>query len=81
MSWRPLLLLHAFPDVVRPGFESADDQAPDRRHLLTLGLAAYTDTGVLGRPSLATADKGRAALDELTRLAGAHVNALLTTST
>ncbi|CAL9518258.1 Putative mycofactocin system creatinine amidohydrolase family protein MftE [Actinosynnema sp. ALI-1.44] len=53
------ILLHAHPEVVRPGFETADHVADDRRHLLTTGLAAYTSSGVVGRPSRASADKGR----------------------
>jgi creatinine amidohydrolase len=52
------ILLHAHPDLVRPGYESADHLAEDRRHMLTLGLAPYTSSGVIGRPSLASARKG-----------------------
>ena len=37
--------------------------------LTTLGMHAYTDTGVIGQPSLATADKGRALLDHLAKAA------------
>lgn len=59
------LLLHAHPELVRPGYESADHLTGDREHLLTWGLAAYTDSGVVGRPSAASADKGRALLDSL----------------
>ncbi|MDL4774898.1 MULTISPECIES: creatininase family protein [Thermomonosporaceae] len=59
------ILLHAHPALVRPGYESADHLADDRRHLLTLGLAPYTGSGVVGRPSLASARKGRDLLAEL----------------
>lgn len=52
------ILLHAHPALVRPGHQTADRLADDRRHLLTVGLAPYTDTGVVGRPSLASARKG-----------------------
>jgi len=52
------ILLHAHPDLLRPGYETADHLAEDRRHMLTLGLAPYTETGVIGRPSLASARKG-----------------------
>ena len=38
-------------------------------YLTTLGMHAYTDTGVIGQPSLATADKGRALLDHLAKAA------------
>ncbi|GAA3000062.1 creatininase family protein [Streptosporangium longisporum] len=60
------LLLHAYPEAIRTGYESADWIADDRRHLLTKGMQAYTDSGVIGRPSLATAEKGKALLDSLT---------------
>ncbi|MGC5015219.1 creatininase family protein [Streptosporangium sp. DT93] len=60
------LLLHAYPEVIRAGYESADWIADDRRHLLTKGMQGYTDSGVIGRPSLATAEKGKALLDSLT---------------
>ncbi|MEV6965267.1 creatininase family protein [Hamadaea sp. NPDC051192] len=59
------LLLHATPWLVRPGYERSDQTADDRRDLLTLGMDAYTTTGVIGRPSLATADKGSAILESL----------------
>jgi creatinine amidohydrolase len=60
------ILLHAAPDLLRDGYESADHVADDRRHLLTLGMQAYTETGIIGRPSLGTAEKGKAVLDSLT---------------
>jgi creatinine amidohydrolase len=53
------ILLHAHPEVVRPGYETSDFLADDRKHLLTKGLDAYSPTGVVGRPSLATPGKGR----------------------
>ncbi|MFJ5990815.1 creatininase family protein [Lentzea sp. NPDC092896] len=52
------ILLHAHPDLIRPGYEGSDHLAEDRRHMLTLGLAPYTSSGVIGRPSLASARKG-----------------------
>ncbi|WP_309298364.1 creatininase family protein [Streptosporangium carneum] len=60
------ILLHACPEVIRPGYQDADHIADDRRHLLTEGMRAYTDSGVIGRPSLATAEKDKAVLDALT---------------
>lgn len=59
------LLLHAHPHLVRPGHDEGDHLADDREHLLTLGLAAYTESGVVGRPSLASAEKGREVLASL----------------
>ncbi|MEU5612107.1 creatininase family protein [Streptomyces sparsogenes] len=59
------ILLHAHPELVRPGYEISDFLADDRRHLLTLGMPAYTESGVIGRPSLATAGKGKEMLAAL----------------
>jgi creatinine amidohydrolase len=59
------LLLHAHPQLVRSGHESGDELCDDRPHLLTLGMAAYTRSGVIGRPSLASATKGKVILDSL----------------
>jgi creatinine amidohydrolase len=70
------LLLHAHPHLVRPGYDSSDHLAGDREHLLTLGMAAYTESGVVGRPSLASADKGRDALASLVASFGETLSAL-----
>jgi creatinine amidohydrolase len=59
------ILLHANPELVRDGYQTADWIADDRRHLLTTGMGDYTRSGVIGRPSLASADKGRALLASL----------------
>ncbi|CAM4034459.1 creatininase family protein [Nocardiopsis rhodophaea] len=59
------ILLHAHPEMVRPGYASGDSVADERPHLLTLGLQAYTSSGVVGRPSLASARKGEAVLASL----------------
>ncbi|MGW5330868.1 creatininase family protein [Streptomyces sp. NPDC004014] len=65
------ILLHAHPEVVRPGYESADFSADDRRHLLTVGMSAYTESGVIGRPSLGSAAKGKELLAGLAESFGA----------
>ncbi|MFD1149575.1 creatininase family protein [Saccharothrix hoggarensis] len=62
------ILLHTHPDLVKSGYETGDHLADDRPHLLTRGLAPYTPSGVVGRPSLASAEKGR---DVLAALVGA----------
>jgi creatinine amidohydrolase len=57
------ILLAISPDVVRPSYRDADFTVDERRHLLTVGIRAYSTSGVIGRPSLATADKGRLLLE------------------
>jgi creatinine amidohydrolase len=59
------IFLHANPELVRDGYHAADWVADDRRHLLTTGMGEYTSSGVIGRPSLATAEKGKALLASL----------------
>ncbi|GAA4560868.1 creatininase family protein [Planotetraspora kaengkrachanensis] len=59
------LLLHLCPDQVRESYQNADHTA-ERPHLLVQGLRAYTETGVIGRPSLGTDEKGKAVLTSLT---------------
>ncbi|MCX4825617.1 creatininase family protein [Streptomyces sp. NBC_01142] len=53
------ILLHDSPELVRPGYETADWTADEREHLLTLGMQAYTESGVIGCPSLASSRKGK----------------------
>ena len=59
------ILLYVNPELVRDGYQSADWTADDRRHLLTTGMSRYTESGVIGKPSLASADKGKAVLASL----------------
>ena len=66
------ILLHAHPELLRPGYETSDFVADDRRHLLSLGMSAYTDSGVIGRPSLGSAEKGKALLASFTESFGAY---------
>jgi len=72
------ILLHAHPELVRDGYQEADWVADDRRHLLTTGMTAYTTSGVIGRPSLATAEKGQALLASLTESFSAVLDLLRT---
>ncbi|MFI7209287.1 creatininase family protein [Micromonospora aurantiaca (nom. illeg.)] len=60
------LLLHVAPHTVGADFAEAD-HLTERPHLLMLGMHAYTKTGVIGQPSLATEAKGRAVLASLVR--------------
>jgi creatinine amidohydrolase len=59
------LLLHAHPDLVPADYATHDERADDRTRFLTLGLAPYTESGVIGHPSKATAEKGKGALAHL----------------
>ena len=59
------ILLNASPELVRDGYHRADCIADDRRHILTTGMGEYTQSGVIGRPSLASAEKGKALLASL----------------
>jgi creatinine amidohydrolase len=70
------VLLHAHPEFVRPGYETSDFVADDRRHLLTLGMSGYTDSGVIGRPSLGSAEKGGALLASLAESFGTYFSLL-----
>ncbi|MFC1416659.1 creatininase family protein [Streptacidiphilus cavernicola] len=67
------LLLHGAPELVRDGVEADDHAAPQRPHLLTLGLTAYTPNGIIGNPSLASAVKGKAILASLSHSAAGHL--------
>ena len=56
------ILLAVAPEVVRSSYVDADFDVHDRRYLLTTGISGYTKTGIIGRPSLASAEKGEALL-------------------
>lgn len=72
------ILLHALPDLVRPGYTTADHDAPSRPHLLTIGMRGYTTSGVIGKPSMAAPEKGKALLDAFVGLAASHLDLLRT---
>jgi creatinine amidohydrolase len=75
-EWETSILLHARPDLVSGDHESADHIANERPHLLIHGVAGYTTNGIIGRPSLATASKGKAAIHSLTESFADHLRAL-----
>ncbi|HEY6795138.1 MAG TPA: creatininase family protein [Kineosporiaceae bacterium] len=70
------ILLYALPEVVRSSFRDTDHDANHRPHLLSLGMRGYTPSGVIGRPSTATADKGKAIIEGLVDLARPFVEIL-----
>jgi creatinine amidohydrolase len=65
-EWETSILLHSHPHLVRSTYSRSDHDAPQRPHLLITGIRAYATRGIVGRPSLASATKGQAALDSLT---------------
>lgn len=70
------ILLATHPESVRPGYRDADNSVDDRRHLLTTGMSALAPDGVIGRPSLASAEKGKALLDAFSELFASHLELL-----
>ncbi|WP_327073598.1 creatininase family protein [Kitasatospora purpeofusca] len=66
-------LRHGAPRLMGDGVAGDDHSGPERPHLLTLGMAGYTANGIVGRPSLGTAEKDKAILESLSRSAAAHL--------
>jgi creatinine amidohydrolase len=67
------ILLYGQPELVGDSYVAADHEANSRPHLLVTGMAAYTDGGIIGRPSLASAAKGEAVLDSLSASFADHL--------
>ena len=59
------ILLHYSPSSVGADWESADHKADERPDLLMRGMRGYTKSGIIGWPSLATAEKCAALVREL----------------
>ncbi|UFS99114.1 creatininase family protein [Nocardia huaxiensis] len=70
------ILLHVAPQMLRPGYEDADWRADERPFLLVSGMQEYTETGVIGFPSLGTSEKGERALASLSRSFKEHLQRL-----
>lgn len=70
------LLRHLCPELVRVGVEETNHEALDRKLLLVHGMSAYTHSGVIGRPSAGTAEKGRTILNSLVGAFKDHLDAL-----
>jgi creatinine amidohydrolase len=70
------ILLAVAPGAVRPGYEDEDHVAPERTHLHIVGMGGYTASGLIGRPSLATAEKGQLVLADLAANFDAHLQKL-----
>lgn len=58
------ILMYAYRDSIK-AHEVADHQADERPLLHLRGIGAYTQSGIIGFPSLASAEKGRKLLSEL----------------
>ncbi|WP_173042229.1 creatininase family protein [Phytohabitans flavus] len=71
------ILLHVQPDAVGADFVDADHAADERPMLLVHGMRSYTHSGVIGRPSAGTAEKGRAVLASLADAFDEHLAVLL----
>jgi creatinine amidohydrolase len=67
------ILLHCAPNLVGQDFKHRDHLADSRPHLLTHGLRPYTETGIIGSPSLASAEKGAALLEALAEIFNEHL--------
>ena len=59
------LILHLMPKAVKKDKRS-DCDSPDRTFLETVGMKPYTESGTIGFPTRATAEKGRLLLQSLT---------------
>lgn len=70
------ILLQVAPELVREGYQDEDWIASERTHLHITGMAGYTESGLIGRPSLATAEKGRLVLEQLAISAEHHLRLL-----
>jgi creatinine amidohydrolase len=70
------VLLHVAPRLVGSMPSDVDWLADERPHLLVGGVARYSASGVIGRPSLGSADKGQAVLASLSAAFSDHLMAL-----
>ncbi|REK89604.1 hypothetical protein DY245_14780 [Streptomyces inhibens] len=70
------ILLHAAPELVREGYDEADHASGHRPFLLVQGMTEYTESGVIGFPSLATAEKGKIVLESLRSRFSTHLDLL-----
>ena len=68
------VLLHCRPGLVR--MEAAGDELAERPLLAVRGLAAYSRSGTVGRPTRATAEKGGAVLAAMVQAMAAELREL-----
>ncbi|GGJ88290.1 creatinine amidohydrolase [Pilimelia anulata] len=70
------ILRHVIPKLAPHSVDEDDHLSGERSLLLVHGMAAYTKSGIIGQPSLATAAKGEALLASLVRGFSTHLDAL-----
>jgi creatinine amidohydrolase len=70
------LVLHVDPRLVGDSYGQGDWTVEERRLWATGGIRRYSSSGVIGRPSLATAEKGRRVLESLAESFQEHLDAL-----
>lgn len=70
------ILMHYAPHLVGDGWRDADWAADERPDLLVQGMAGYTTTGIIGRPSAASAAKGEALVGSLVEQFQSRLDAL-----
>ena len=61
-GWSSPQMLHRYSASVRSARARRTYDRIMAGHLLTTGMSGYTQNGVIGRPSLASAEKGKALL-------------------
>ena len=70
------ILLHVQPQLVGSGYRDGDHAADERPILLVHGMRAYTETGVIGKPSAGTPEKGQLLLASIVASFGQHLDLL-----
>ncbi|MFE2547691.1 creatininase family protein [Streptomyces sp. NPDC059355] len=70
------ILLHADPDLARPGYEAANHYASEHPFLLTPGMRECTKSETIGFPSHTTSEKAHTVPAGLTASFANHLNAL-----
>ncbi|GGJ92230.1 hypothetical protein GCM10010123_22560 [Pilimelia anulata] len=70
------ILRHVVPELVPRSVDGDDHLSGERTLLLVHGMAAYTKSGIIGQPSLATAEKDEALLASLVHSFGVHLDGL-----
>ncbi|GAA2342047.1 creatininase family protein [Dactylosporangium salmoneum] len=70
------ILLHVQPQLVGPGYRDGDHAADARSMLLVDGMRAYTESGVIGKPSAGTPEKGQMLLASLVASFQQHLDHL-----